>query len=78
VSTLRPLRAANGGSPPRGAPRAEQPTAVEFVVDGDVVGTAQAPYRLLAAPGPGDHEVYARPVDPEAGVAFEGVTFSVW
>lgn len=58
-------------------PLQQRPPAVEFVVDGDVVGTAAAPYRLLAALGPGDHEVYARPVDPQARVAFDAITFSV-
>ena len=58
-------------------PVQERPEAVEFVVDGDVVGRSKAPYRVLASLGPGEHEVYARPADPKAAAGFEGVSFSV-
>ncbi|MEM6292219.1 MAG: penicillin-binding protein 1C [Myxococcota bacterium] len=58
-------------------PTSTRPDAVEFVVDGDVVGTSSHPYRVLAKLGPGDHEVYARPRDPKAGARLDGVSFSV-
>ncbi len=58
-------------------PVQERPEAVEFVVDGDVVGRSKAPYRALAKLGPGEHEVYARPTDPKAAAGFEGISFSV-
>ncbi|MCR9164994.1 MAG: penicillin-binding protein 1C [Nannocystaceae bacterium] len=58
-------------------PVGQRPEAVQFVVDGDVVGTSRPPYRVLARLSPGDHEVYARPRDPDDGAGFEGVSFSV-
>jgi penicillin-binding protein 1C len=58
-------------------PVQQRPGAVEFVVDGDVVGHSKPPYRVLARLGPGEHEVYARPLDPSAPAGFEGVSFSV-
>lgn len=60
----------------RGPTRA-RPQAVEFVVDGVVVGRSAFPFRTLAKLDAGEHEVYARPSDPEHGVAFEATTFSV-
>lgn len=58
-------------------PHPQRPERVEFVVDGEVVGSSPAPYRVLAKLGPGDHDVHARPSDPAAGVAFDSVSFSV-
>ena len=58
-------------------PASERPERVEFVVDGAVVGTSASPFRVLADLGPGDHDAYARPLDPGAGLAFERVAFSV-
>ncbi len=58
-------------------PTTTRPESVEFVVDGDVAGRSQHPYRVLAKLGPGDHEVYARPGDPQASVRLDGVSFSV-
>lgn len=58
-------------------PTQQRPDAVEFVADGDVLGQSKAPYRVLARLGPGEHEVYARPVDPDMAAGFEGVSFSV-
>lgn len=58
-------------------PRRERPRKVEFVVDSKVVATSEAPYRALVAIGPGEHDVYARPADPKAGVHFEGHSFTV-
>lgn len=58
-------------------PVQQQPERVEFVVDGEPVGESAAPFRVLATVGPGDHDVYARPADPQASAAFEGVSFSV-
>jgi len=54
-----------------------RPTEVEFVVDGAVVGRSKPPYRVLARLGPGDHDVYARPADPDAAAGMDSVSFSV-
>jgi penicillin-binding protein 1C len=58
-------------------PRRTAPRAVEFVIDGNVVASVGAPYRALVDVGAGDHDVYARPTDPDAAVAFAGTRFSV-
>ncbi|MGH1346766.1 MAG: penicillin-binding protein 1C [Nannocystales bacterium] len=58
-------------------PMQQQPETVEFIVDGESVGASPAPFRILARLGPGDHEVYARPADPNLATAFEGVSFAV-
>jgi penicillin-binding protein 1C len=58
-------------------PHALRPDHVEFVVDGQVVARSPFPYRALVPIGPGDHDVYARPVDPDAPVDFRGTGFSV-
>lgn len=58
-------------------PVQQQPERVEFVIDGEPVGESAAPFRILATVGPGDHDVYARPTDPQASAAFEGTGFSV-
>lgn len=58
-------------------PVQQQPEQVEFVVDGEAVGSSPAPFRVLVSIGPGDHDVYARPVDPDRAAAFDSVSFSV-
>ena len=54
-----------------------RPRRVEFVVDGRVVARSAEPYQALVPVGPGDHEVYARPTDESAPVAFQGTSFAV-
>lgn len=58
-------------------PIQQRPERVEFVVDGESVGESVAPFRVLARVGPGDHDVYARPADPNAAAALESISFSV-
>ena len=58
-------------------PRSLEPTRVEFVVDGEVVARSERPYRALVRLGPGDHDVYARPANPDEHVALETARFSV-
>jgi penicillin-binding protein 1C len=50
---------------------------VEFVVDGQVVAKSRAPFEALVALPPGDHEVLARPVDPDRPMGIESAMFSV-
>lgn len=57
-------------------PVSARPDRVDFVIDGEVVAHASYPFRALVAVGPGDHEVYARPSDPQLALEFTAVLFS--
>jgi len=51
--------------------------ALEFVVDGEVIGTSRAPYRLSYPSKRGDHELVVRPTDPRLPVRTATARFSV-
>lgn len=50
---------------------------VEFLVDGRPVARSAWPYRARIAAEPGDHEVLARPADPDRAARLEPTRFSV-
>lgn len=50
---------------------------VQFVVDGRVVATTAAPYQALVRLSRGDHEVLARPLDPDARFVLQASAFAV-
>lgn len=58
-------------------PRQREPQTIEFVVDGKVLARSPYPYRALVELGPGHHEVYARPADADAAVAWRAHRFNV-
>ncbi|MBX7080203.1 MAG: penicillin-binding protein 1C [Nannocystaceae bacterium] len=51
--------------------------AVAFVLDGKVIAEATAPFVARVAVPPGDHELYARPVERDRAVVGPRVHFSV-
>ena len=59
------------------AEAARQVGAVEFVIDGEVVGRSRFPYQTNWAVARGDHELLVRPADPRIGVRTSSTRFSV-
>jgi len=66
-----PLRARFAGDP------AARPQEVEFVVDGQPVARADADYQAFVTLPPGDHRVYARPLDVRASMGMPETIFAV-
>ena len=60
-----------------GVSHRDRPAAIEFVVDGEVVGRSAFPYRASLAVPPGDHRIEARPADPALPVRAARITLSV-
>jgi penicillin-binding protein 1C len=60
-----------------GADEGRRLGAVEFVVDGEVVGRSRLPYRTSWALTRGVHELVVRPADPGLGLRTSSTRFSV-
>lgn len=58
-------------------PLAARPSLVDWVVDGERQARVGPPYAATLELGPGDHRIYARPVDPRAAVRVPAVHFAV-
>lgn len=54
------------------------PGAVDFFLDGKVVGRSAWPYTIRIDPGPGEHEIAAFPANPDEPAQVKPARFSVW